>query len=209
MLANLENSAMATELEKVSFHSNPKERQCQRMCTLPYSCAHFHMLARLCSKSFKIDFNSMWTKNFQMLQAGFWSSRGTSIKLPTFVESWRTQWSSRKTSISASLTTRKPFTVWITTNCEKFMKRWEYHTTLPASWEICSQVKKQQLEPHMEQLTGSELRKESDRAVYCHPVYLTSVSSTSCKMLVWMNHKLESRLLGEISTTSDMQMTPL
>ena len=55
--------------------------------------------------------------------------------------------------------------VWITTNCEKFIKRWEYQTTLPASWEICSQVKKQQLEPHMEQLTGSKLRKESYKAI--------------------------------------------
>ena len=58
----------------------------------------------------------------------------------------------------------------------------------------------------MEQLTGSKLGKEYDKAVYCHPVYLTSVQSTSCEMLDWMNDKLESRLLGEISTTSDMQM---
>ena len=70
-------------------------------------------------------------------------------------------------------------------------------------------VKKQQLEPYVEQLTGSKLGKEYDKAVYCHPVYLTSVQSTSCEMPGWMNHKLESRLLGEISTTSDMQMMPL
>ena len=60
----------------------------------------------------------------------------------------------------------------------------------------------------MEQLTGSKLGKEYDNAVYCHPVYLTSVQSTSREMLNWMNDKLESRLLGEISTTLDMQMTP-
>ena len=58
----------------------------------------------------------------------------------------------------------------------------------------------------MEQLTGSKLGKEYDNAVYCHPVYLTSVQSTSSEMLNWMNDKLESRLLGEISTTSDMQI---
>jgi len=58
----------------------------------------------------------------------------------------------------------------------------------------------------MEQLTGSKLGKEYDNAVYCHPVYLTSVQSTSREMLNWMNDKLESRLLGEISTTSDMQI---
>ena len=70
------------------------------------------------------------------------------------------------------------------------------------------QVKKQQLEPEVEQLTGSKLGKEYDKAVYCHSAYLTYMQSTSCEMLGWMNPKLESRLPGEISTTSDMQMTP-
>ena len=70
------------------------------------------------------------------------------------------------------------------------------------------EVKKQQVELDMEQWTGSKLRKEYVKAVYCHPVYLTSVSSTSCEMLDWMNDKLQSRLLGETSITSDMQMTP-
>ena len=69
------------------------------------------------------------------------------------------------------------------------------------------QVKKQQLEPDMEQRTGSKLGKEYIKAVYCYPAYLTSMWSASCEMLDWMNHKLESRFLGEISTTSDMQMT--
>ena len=70
------------------------------------------------------------------------------------------------------------------------------------------QVKKQQLEPDMEQQTGSKLGKEHIKAVYCHPAYLTYMQSTSCKMPSWMKHKLESRLLGEISITSDMQITP-
>ena len=69
-------------------------------------------------------------------------------------------------------------------------------------------VKKQQLEPYMEQLTGSKLGKEYDKAAYCHPVYLTYMQSTSCEMPGWIKDKLESRLLGEISTTSDTQMTP-
>ena len=71
------------------------------------------------------------------------------------------------------------------------------------------QVKKQQLEPEMEQQTGSKLGKEHVKAEYCHPAYLTSRQITSCEMLGWMKHKLESRLPGEISTTSDVQMTPL
>ena len=70
------------------------------------------------------------------------------------------------------------------------------------------QVKKQQLEPDMEQWTGSKLGKEYIKAVYRHLIYLTYMQSTPCKMLDWMKHKLESRLQGEISITSDMQMTP-
>ena len=69
------------------------------------------------------------------------------------------------------------------------------------------QVKKQQLEPDTDQQTGSKSGKEYVKAVYCHPAYLTYMQSTSCDMLGWMKHKLESRLLGEISLTSDMQMS--
>ena len=70
------------------------------------------------------------------------------------------------------------------------------------------QVRKQQLELDMEQQTGSKKEKEYAKAVYCHPDYLTYIQSTSRETLGWMKHKLESRLLGEISITSDMQMTP-
>ena len=71
------------------------------------------------------------------------------------------------------------------------------------------QVKKHELEPDMEKQTGSKLGKVYVKAVYCHPAYLTYMQTTSCEMLGWMKHKLESRLLGKISITSDMQMTPL
>ena len=128
------------------------------------------------------------------------------FKFPTFVGSWGKQTNSRKTFTSASLTMIKSLTVWITTSCGKFLKRWEYQTTLPVSCESCMQVKKQQLEPYMEQWTGSKLGKEYNKAVYCHPGYLTSMQSISCEMPGWMNHKLESRLLGEISTTSDIRV---
>ena len=102
----------------------------------------------------------------------------------------------------------KPLTMWITTNCGKFFKRWEYQTTWPASWEICTQVKKQQLEPYMEQQTGSKSGKEYVKAVYCHPAYLTYMQRTSWERPSWIKHKLESRFLGEISIASDTQMTP-
>ena len=73
--------------------------------------------------------------------------------------------------------------VWITINCGKFFKRWEYQTTWPASWETCMQVRKQQLQLHMEQQTGSKNEKEHVKTVYCHPAYLTYMQSTSWEML--------------------------
>ena len=127
------------------------------------------------------------------------------FNLPTSAGSLKKQESSRKTSTSALSTMPKPLTVWITINCGKFWKRWDYQTTWPASWEICTQVKKQQLELEMEQQTGSKSGKEYIKAVYCHPAYWTYMQSTSWEMLGWMKHKLESRLPGEISITSDMQ----
>ena len=130
------------------------------------------------------------------------------IKMPTSIGSLNKKESSRKTSTSALLTMLKPLTVWITTNCGKFLKRWEYQTTLPASWEACMQVKKQQLKPDMEQWTSFKLGKENIKAVFCYPAYLTYMQSTSCEMWGWMKHKLESRLQGEIPITSDTQMTP-
>ena len=90
------------------------------------------------------------------VQAGFRKGRGTRDPLPTSAGSSKNQESSRKISISALLTMPKPLTVWITINCGKFWKRWEYQTTWPASWEICMQVGKQRLELDMEQQTGSK-----------------------------------------------------
>ena len=128
MPASLENSAVATGLEKVSFHSNPKERQCQRMLKLLHNCTYL----------------TGWQSNAQIspsqaatvrerelpdVQAGFRKGRGTRDQLPTSTGSWQKEESSRKTSISALLTMPKPLTVWIRINCGKFRKRWEYQTT--------------------------------------------------------------------------------
>ena len=149
----------------------------------------------------------MWTVNFQMFKLDLENAEEPEIKLPTSAGSSKKQKSSRKTS--ALLTMPKPLTVWITTNCGKFFKRWEYQTTWRAPWEIYMQVRKQQLELDIEQQTGSKSGKEYVKAVYYHPAYLTYMQSTSCEMLGWMKHKLESRLPGEISITSDVQMIPL
>ena len=129
------------------------------------------------------------------------------IKLPTFSGSSKKQESSRKISISALLTMPKPLIVWITINCGKFWNRWEYQTTWPASWESCLQVRKQKLELDMDQPTSSKQEKEYVRALYCHPVYLTYMQSTSWETLGWMNHKIKPSFLGEISITSDMWIT--
>ena len=102
----------------------------------------------------------------------------------------------------------KPFTVWIKTNYGKFLKRWEYQTTWSASWEICMQVKKQQLELDMEQLTGSKLEKEYDKAVYCHPIYLTYIQSIMWKAGLTESQAGSKFARKKISKTLDMWMTP-
>ena len=141
------------------------------------------------------------------VQAGFRKGRGTSDQIANL------HWIIEKAkefqkSIYFSFIDYVTVFVCITTNCGKFLKRWEYQTILPASWETCMQVRKQQLEPDVEQRTDSKLGKEYVKDIYCHLAYLTSMQSTSWKMQGWMKHrfKLESRLLREISITWNMQM---
>ena len=158
MPANMKNSAVATGLEKVFSFQPQRKAMLKNVQTITQLHA-FHMLARSCSKFSKLGFNSMWTKNFQVFKLDLEKAEEPEIKLPTSVGSQKMQENSRKTSTSASLTTLKPLTVWIVTNCGKFFKRWEYQTTWPVSWEICIQVKKQQLEVDKEQQTVSKSRK--------------------------------------------------
>ena len=100
----------------------------------------------------------------------------------------------------------KPLTVWITTNWKILEQMGKYYFTCLLRNMYSS--KKQQVELGTEQQTGSKFGKEYIKAVYCHLAYLTYMQSTSCKMPGWIKDKLESRFLGEISITSDMQMTP-
>ena len=138
MPANSENLAVATGLEKVSFHSNPREGQCHRMFKLLHSCTHLTSSQNNAKKFFKPGFNSTWTMNFQMFKLDLEKAVELEIKLPTSIGSLKKQESLRKISTSALLTTPKTLTVSITINGEKFWKRWEYQTTLPASWEtVC------------------------------------------------------------------------
>ena len=112
--------------------------------------------SKLTSKFSKPGLSNTWTVNFQIFKLVLEKAEEPEIKLPTFTGSVKNQESSRKTSISALLAISEPLTVWITINCGKFWKRWEYQTTWPASWETCMQVRKQQLELDMEQQTGSK-----------------------------------------------------
>ena len=123
--------------------------------------------------------------NCELLDVQLYSEKAEEleIKLPTYVGSSKKQESSKKASTSALLTVPKPLTVWTTRNCAKFLKSWEYQTSWPASWKICMQFRKKELELDMEQQTGSKQGKEYVKSVYCHPVYLISMQSTSWETL--------------------------
>ena len=155
MPANLENSAVASGLEKVSFHSNPKERQCQRMLKLPHNCTHLSHTSKVMLKILQARLQQYMNRELPDVQAGFRTGRETGNQIGNIC------WIIKQERVPKNiyfclLTMPKPLTVWTTTNCGKFFKRWECQTTWPASWEICMQVKKQQLEMDMEQQTGSK-----------------------------------------------------
>ena len=121
--------------------------------------------------------------NFHMFKLELGKTEEPELKLPTSTGSLKKQESFRKTTTSVLLIIAKPLTLWLTTNCGKFFKKWEYHTTWAASWETYMQVRKQQLELDMEQQSGSKQEKEYVKAVYCHPTYLTYIQSTSWETL--------------------------
>ena len=130
---------LTTGQEKVSFHSNPKEGNAKE-------CSNYHTIALLSHVS-KVMLKILQARlqryvNFQMFKLDLEKAEEPEIKLPTSVGSSKKQESSKKPSASALLTMLQLFTVWITTNYGKSLKRWEYQTTWPASWEICMQVRK-------------------------------------------------------------------
>ena len=152
MEATLENSAVAKEQEKVSFHSNPKQ------------CSNYHTAALISHASKVIlkilqcfwGFNSMWTEKFQIFKLDLERQRSQRSNCQHLLDHWKSKRVPEKHLFLLLLTMPKPLTMWISTNYRKFWKRWAYQNTWPASWEICMQVKKQQLELNMEQQTGSK-----------------------------------------------------
>ena len=127
-------------------------KECSNYCTI----ALISQASKVMLNILQARLHRRWTVNFQMFKLDLQKAEEPEIKLPTSAGSLKKQESSRKTSTSVLLTMPKPLTVWITTNCGKFFKRWEYQTTCPTCWEICMQVKEQQLELDMEQQTGSK-----------------------------------------------------
>ena len=209
MSANLENSAVATGLEKISFHSNPKERQCQRMFELPYSCAHF-TCQQGDAQNPSSKASTVWELGTSRFTSWIQKSQRNRCQIANTCCIIQKSSEFQKSIYFCFIDYSKAFDFVENcgTNCGKFLKRWKYQTALPVSCETYIQVKKQQLELDMKQQIGSKLGKEYIKAVYCHPAYLTYMQSASYAMPGWMNHKLESRLQGEISIISNMQMTP-
>ena len=166
------------------------------MLKLPHNCTHL----------------TRWQSNVNCellnIQAGFRKGRGTRDQIANICWIIKNAREFQKNIYFCFIDYAKAFDCVDHNKLWKILKEREYQTTWPASWGICMQVRKQQLELDMEQKTGSKQEKEYIKAVYCHPAYLTSMQSTSWETLGWKKHKLESRSPGEISITSDMQMTP-
>ena len=127
MPTNLENSAVASGLEKVSFHSNPKGNA--KECSEYHTIALISHASKVMLKILQARLQQYVNHNFQMFKLDLEKAEEPEIKLPTSPGSWKKQESSRKTSTSALLTMPKPLAMWITINCGKFRKRWEYQTT--------------------------------------------------------------------------------
>ena len=135
------SSGHRTERGQFSFQSQRKAIPKNAQTTAQLHSSHF--LVKYYSKFSKPGFNSTWPVNFQMFKLDLEKVEEPDSKLPTSTGSLKKQESYRKTSTSALLTMSNTLTVWITINCGKFWKRWEYQTTWPASWETYMQVRKQ------------------------------------------------------------------
>ena len=159
LLANLENPAGATGLEKVSFLSNPQKVQCQRMFKY-HTIGLISHASKVMLKILQARLQQYMNHELPDIQAGFRKGRGTRDKIANICWIIEKAREFQKNIYFCIIDYANPLTVWITTNCGKFFKRWEYQATWPVSWEICMQFKKQQLELDMEQQTAWRLGKE-------------------------------------------------
>ena len=205
MPANLENSAVATGLEKVSFHSNPKgnTKECSNYRTIALISHASKVMLKILQARLQQHIN----RELPDVQAGFRKGRGTRDQIANICWIIKKAREFLKSIYFYFIDYAKAF------DCVDHNKLWKILKDMGIpdhlTWETYMQVRKQQWELQvMKQQTGSEQEKEYVKAVYCHPAYLTYMQSTSCETLGWKKHMLESRLPEEISITSDMQMIP-
>ena len=209
MPATLKNSSVAIGPEKINFHSNLKETQCQRMFKLPHNCTHFTSHTHASKVRLKIlQARLQQNVNQELLdvQTVFRKGRRTRNQIANI--HWiKKQESSRKTSTSALSDYDKAF------DCVDHNKLWKILQEMGISDYLTCHLRNmyagQEATVRTEHGTMNWFQmEESVKAVYCHPAYLTYIQTTLCEMPGWMKHKLESGLLEEISITSDIQMTP-
>ena len=179
----------------------------QRMFELPYTVLISHA-SKVMLKILQARLQQYMNWELLDVQAGFRKGRGTRDQIANICWIIEKSREFQKNIYFCFIDYTKAFDCVDHNNLWKILQEMGKPDHLTCLLRKLYQVKKQQLEPDMEQWTGSKLGKEYIKAVYCHPAYLTYMQSTSWETLGWMKHKLESRLLGEISITSDMQITP-
>ena len=190
MLANMESSAVATGLEKISFHSHAKE--CSNYNTIEFISHSSKVMLKILQQyvgEFSNRLQQYVNRELPDVQVGFRKGRRTRDQIANIhwiIEKAREL---QKNIYFCFIDCTTHLTVWITTNCGNFWKRWEYQTTLPTFWDISMQVKKQQLELDMEQQNGSKSGKKYVKVVPCHPAYLASMQSISCEIPGWKKHR--------------------
>ena len=194
---------MATGLEKVSFHSNPKEKQCQRMLKLQHNCAHL-TASKVMLKILQARLQQYVNHELPDIQAGFRKGRGTRDQIANIhwiIEKAR---EFQKNIYFCFIDYAKAFELWITTNWKILQEM-----GIPDNLTCLLRNLYAGQEGTVRTRHGmTDSGKVYIKAVYRHPAYLTYMQSTSCEMPGWVKHKLELRLLEEILITSGIQITP-
>ena len=201
MQANLEKSAVATGLEKVSFHSNPKE------CSNYHTVALISRASKVMLKILQARLQQYMSRELPDIQAGFRKGRGARDQIANIYWIIEKAWEFQKNIYFYFIDYTKSF------DCVDHNKLWKILKEMGIPDHLTCLLRnlyagQGETELHVEQQTGSKSVKEYVKAVYCHPAYLIYMQSISCEMPCWIKHKGESSFPGEISIISDMQMTP-
>ena len=200
MLANLENSAVVTGLGKVNFHYNPKERQWQGMFNY-HSIAFISHASKDMLKILTARLHRYVNLELPDVQAGFRKGRGTSNQIANIW--WIIEKTGKVQKNICFIDYAKAFDCVDHNKLWKILKEMRIPDHLICLLRNLYAGQEATIWTRRGTMTGSKLGKKYDKTVYCHSAYLTYMQSTLWKMLGWMKHKLESRLLGKISTTSD------